>query len=385
MKIQKFIKVEPGENNNKFYDMVQINDNEWIGKYGRVGAKPQETKPYSRRCWESKARDRIRRKGYKDVTGVNAVKVNNELIGDERSIQFTDLLQSFSNSAFKANYIVDGSSVTQAKINQVQDYLNLMSTAKSLNDFNEYLIEVFSILPRNMKRVDEHIAHKSADFSKIVSLEQDNVDVLKGQIITIKGEGKRTLEEAYGLNIEPVSALEAAMLKKLMANQKDRYIEAFKVKNVNTEESFVSQVNTADNKTVWQLFHGSRNENWWSIVNNGLVLHPTSAVITGKMFGYGLYFANKAQKSIGYCSSRGSYWAKGNQEHGLLAVYKVHVGEQLNIKRRKSEHGQLTKERLKSYGNYDSVYAHGGADLRNDEFMVYDQSQATVEYLIKFK
>jgi len=31
------------------------------------------------------------------------------------------------------------------------------------------------------------------------------------------------------------------------------------------------------------------------------------------------------------------------------------------------------------------VYAHGGADLRNDEFIIYDGKQCTIAYLIEFQ
>jgi len=38
------------------------------------------------------------------------------------------------------------------------------------------------------------------------------------------------------------------------------------------------------------FFHGSRNENWWNIIKNGLQLNP-NAKITGKMLGHGIYLA----------------------------------------------------------------------------------------------
>lgn len=381
MKKITLIKVEPGENNNKIYEMVQLSADTWKGFYGRVGAKLQESPIYSMRIWDRKYRERIDKKGYKDVTSVNTTNTDSELIGDERSLAFADLLQRFSNKSFESNYIVDSSAVTQAKIDEVQAALNLMAVATDVNTFNDNLVNIFSILPRRMRRVDDHIAKSESDFSNIIALEQDNVDVLKGQVITFAGTGKQTLEEAYGLNISPVNASEQKFLKDLMKESKGRYIEAYKVSNVATQASMESYVSNSANQDVWQLFHGSRNENWWSILNNGLMLYPTSAKITGKMFGYGLYMANKARKSIGYCSSRGSYWANGTQDHGILAVYKVHVGKQMHIKRWKSEHKQLTKDKLKGH---DSVYAHGGADLRNDEFIIYDQHQCSVDYLIKF-
>ena len=41
--------------------------------------------------------------------------------------------------------------------------------------------------------------------------------------------------------------------------------------------------------------------------------------------------ADKAQKSIGYSSLSGSYWARGNSSTGFLALYKTHTGNQKHI------------------------------------------------------
>ena len=106
------------------------------------------------------------------------------------------------------------------------------------------------------------------------------------------------------------------------------------------------------------------------------------AVHTGSMFGDGIYGANKAQKSIGYTSLRGSYWASGSDNKAYLALFDFHVGNEKHIKNHTSDCYTLNKSRLEKEG-FDSVYAHGGADLRNDEFIVYDAAQVTVKYLVE--
>ena len=62
------------------------------------------------------------------------------------------------------------------------------------------------------------------------------------------------------------------------------------------------------------------------------MIRPSGAIHTGSMFGDGIYFANKAQKSIGYSSLRGSYWTNGGSNKGYLALFDVHVGNQKHIK-----------------------------------------------------
>jgi len=116
----------------------------------------------------------------------------------------------------------------------------------------------------------------------------------------------------------------------------------------------------------------------------GLVLRPANAIITGKMFGYGLYFADKFRKSLNYSSLWGSYWSGGQSNKAYLALYDVHLGHSLKIKKHQGWCSQLTAEKLKvKGGKYNSVFAQGGADLINNEYIVYHQSQCTVRYLVE--
>jgi poly [ADP-ribose] polymerase len=116
-------------------------------------------------------------------------------------------------------------------------------------------------------------------------------------------------------------------------------------------------------------------------MQTGLLIRPSGAVHTGSMFGDGIYFADKAQKSIGYSSLSGSHWTKGNENRAFLALFDVHVGNQ-----KKSYIIRLVVivyliVSLKD--GFDSVFAKGGADLRNNEFIVYNGAQCTVSHLIE--
>lgn len=51
-------------------------------------------------------------------------------------------------------------------------------------------------------------------------------------------------------------------------------------------------------------FHGSRVENWHSILRNGLKsMSGTAMQLNGSAHGKGIYFAPEAQHSLGYCGS----------------------------------------------------------------------------------
>ena len=38
---------------------------------------------------------------------------------------------------------------------------------------------------------------------------------------------------------------------------------------------------------------------------------------------------------------------------------------------------------LKKRGDYNSLFAEGGADLRNNEYIVYNQNQCNVKYIVE--
>ena len=120
-----------------------------------------------------------------------------------------------------------------------------------------------------------------------------------------------------------------------------------------------------------------------NIVQTGLIIRPSGVIHTGSMFGDGIYFADKCRKSIGYTSYRGSYWASGNDKTAYLAIYDVHVGNQKHIHNHTRDCYTLDEAKLKKE-NYDSVFAHGGADLRNNEYIVYNPDQCTIKYLVEF-
>ena len=132
------------------------------------------------------------------------------------------------------------------------------------------------------------------------------------------------------------------------------------------------------------MFHGSRSENWWSIINSGLVLRP-NAIISGKMFGSGIYFAPKARKSLGYTSLEGSYWANGSNKCGFMAVFEIHYGNPYVTYDNYNFDYDFSYKDLQKLGDYDCVHAKAGRSLRNDEIIIYQECQCTIKYLIELR
>ena len=54
------------------------------------------------------------------------------------------------------------------------------------------------------------------------------------------------------------------------------------------------------NKACELLIHGTRNPNIFSILKGGLILRPTNAVISGAVYGEGIYHSAHINKSLNY-------------------------------------------------------------------------------------
>lgn len=388
------------DNHNKYYRMTPHGDGFTV-EFGRVGASFQ-TASYPLSQWNKKYNEKIK-KGYVDQTRLVAdliVKTKNKSseyvpIGNKPVAEIVERLQMMAKKAIQDNYTISSNQVTQAMVDEAQSILIQLMGDLSVEAFNKTLIVLFSTIPRKMRKVVDYLASSSDDFSKIIQTEQDLLDVMRGQVIqhtvdkspsTEDTVYQTTILEAFGLQFSPITYEEEIKIKSCLGSCADKYHQAWKVENNKTQQKFNDFMKAEGNIPTKLLWHGSRNENWWSIVNSGLVLKPTNAVITGKMFGHGIYFATKARKSLGYTSISGSYWAKGSSNSAFMALYNVAYGKPYDAYSFDSQFYNLNYERLQGFSKgAHCLHAHEGQMLRNDEIIVYKEDQTTIQYLVELK
>lgn len=380
------------DNHNKVYRMNEEEGGVFVATYGRIGAAVQKRK-YPMRQWDTKYAEKIR-KGYTDVTSYHKEDHGSDErgylpIANEAVSNLVEKLLSAAKQSIKRNYRVTWKDVTQEMIMSANHILQRLSRLNDVNSFNEELIKLFTILPRKMVSVDAFLAKKERDISDILERETDLLNTMSAQVklsqnktetITSK---QQTILEASGMEIRLCTEQELENIRKyLTAESAGKLKNAYYVKNLQTETKFNDYCKAHDIKrgNVHFLYHGSRNENWWSILSAGLNLNP-KAVITGKMFGYGLYFANRAKKSINY-TSLGGFYTGEKEKNGYLAVYKVAYKNPLDVYSWKADYTSYRKGSLKEY---DAVYAHKGSMLLNDEIVVYDDAQTTIRYIIELE
>lgn len=405
----RYLVMVTDENNNKYYKQIPQGDGTWVAEYGRVGYAPQK-RSYPMSQWESKYNEKIR-KGYVDRTNliqdlVSEVKPKTRSeyreIEDKAIAEIVQRLQDMAKKAISENYTVASEAVTQAMVDKAQDLITRLADYKSKPAFNNCLKEIFVTIPRKMAKVQDYLANSSGDFAEIIKREQDLLDVMRGQIYQKPIEDnkeenkeddseKQTILEYNGLVFEPCTKDDIAKIKVALGESARKFKNAWKVTNIATQKRYDDFVKKNKIKETRLLFHGSRNENWWSIIKTGLVLRPTNAVITGKLYGIGTYFAPKAQKSIGYTSLQGSYWAGGRSDTGFLGLMEVAYGTPYDVYDFNSKYHQMDYELLQKFKKgANCLHAHAGASmgysaLRNDEIVIYKEEQCTIKYLVEIK
>lgn len=390
------IKVEPDANNNKYYEMKDNEDGTFTAYYGRVGYDPQKsTYPISR--WQAIYSQKTNsRKGYTDITHLRAKEDTGEqkdrLDTNSRIVRdiFTFLLSATKETVSK-NYLLPVSGVTEAMVNEAQSILDDLvdNRDKMLWDrFNRSLVDLFKVLPRQMRQVQDNLLLLDGDVlgsaGRIIQNEQDLLDSLKGQIVVIQNDASTqttSLFNALGIKVSDITSQDEQLIKRQLSDISSMYYQAISVTNLKAQKRYTEWLQNCSNQESMMLWHGSRHQNWISLLQKGLLLNPVGAIIMGKMFGYGLYFAPRAKKSLGYTSYHNSYWAGGNSNRAYMGLFEVHVG---NIKRYQTSQSSLTFDKVRQMG-YDSVMGEKGYSLINDEIIVYNEAQTNIKYLVELR
>ena len=222
IKPRYLVMVTASANNNKYYKQIPHGDS-WTAEYGRVGSSPQR-REYSMSQWESKYKEKLR-KGYVDQSELveDLIQVEKPKKSEYREIEnkaiaeIVERLQAMARQAISDNYTISSNKVTQAMIDEAQDVLTSLLNATNVEDFNNILLKLFTVIPRKMGNVQDYLADSSKDFSKIIQKEQDLLDVMKGQVVQkqviekseVKDDNKseNTILEQLGLVLDRKSVV----------------------------------------------------------------------------------------------------------------------------------------------------------------------------------
>ena len=374
MKYAYLIKVEPGENNNKFYEMTQVDSNNFVAKYGRVGGHTAEVS-YSMSRWNRTLSSKLsKRKGYVDVTELHVVETADSIAlpTEQRLNDLFSYLITISNTSFKNNYIGSGNAITSLQIEEAQRLLNTMVpfiNDSDIDTFNDLLVELLRVIPRHLgNNVKDRLATSIEQAKEIHQRETDNLDNANVQS---KLGSNGVLTDNLGIEISAIDVNED--IDKLFGNSVKRIKNVFSVSNTQTQKLFDDFVRLRNNKDSRLLVHGTNEINVLPILEQGLQIRPAAH---GRMLGHGIYLSDMPEKSLNYI----------NGKRKFMFVFQTHVGNVLTCDGRNMVKHYSASE-LDTLG-YNCVYVPSGTNtgwrnLTYSEYCVYNVQQVTVKYLLE--
>lgn len=388
--------VNPESNNYKFY---------WLkpgisgigATYGRIGSERGEMfgtrdlqQPYKSYLYWIRYYEKLS-KGYTDMSDVylqsspvkkKAVKAPLQTSVSKVSKASQQLyiqLKAYAHHVVETS--LKNSTVTVEQVRASKKFLNQMGQRKTVSGFNAQLLNLLAVCPRKVRHVNELLAQSKSDFANIMYREENLIAAMEA----VAGDlpDTKTSDGSFeDLGIEVYFATDKQkneVLRHLSDTLKPQVKTVYRVINKAHKKRFDAYLKDEHIKTVKQLWHGSRNENWFSILDSGLQLNP-NARITGKMFGHGIYFAPSSMKSWNYTSYYGTSWANGNEDRGFMGLYATAYGKPLDV----YAPNDYTQSALKQQ-NKNCVHAHAGNYLYNDEIIFYSESAMLLNYIVEFE
>lgn len=305
-----------------------------------------------------------------------AEMVNQKSLGQNVTLDdFNNILVGRNNNAY--NFTTDKNCLLFAVERQRGEAKNMMAKTTDIKEWNE-------IYDRELKKVDalegEYLLHQNKNKQLNTNL---NINPKKRDILT-----------ENGISVEEISYKEEDMILDMLRKKnwqglenESRYVQAFKMTNSSSKEHFDKFVkdNNIKKDDIKLLWHGSRTQNQWSLLNKGLILN-SGAIRTGSAFGNGLYFATNSQKSANYTGlkanqGRSKNWVNGSaKEYGYLLLCDVVMGKSYEPT---TTNSSLNERTIRAKGCL-STYAKKGI-FQDDEIIVYNQNQVNVRYIVELQ
>ena len=233
------------------------------------------------------------------------------------------------------------------------------------------------------------ISQQKNMLESLFKIEKDYLGVMTRNTLKLLNADIEVLEQ----DSEIYNLIETYIKNTSVQGFKLNVIEIFKVQRHEEVERYAPFKNFTNRQL---LLHGSRIENFASIIRNGLKISNRK-----NLFGHGIYFADIASKSANYC--------KNDQGIGILALCEVALGNIFELDGfRGLNHLPSNFDSVKALGKFhpDIAQTHTTDDgvliplgevnvgynrnvfnkmLLYNEYIVYNESQIKLKYLVKFK
>jgi poly [ADP-ribose] polymerase len=420
-KYAMLVKVDAGENNNKFYEIIWHDDDTVTARYGRNGDNGVTEQKGSgeaifNKVYKAKT---SASKGYKEVDILTTsgttptttplrntplieiakrdIANNNPVMAAllERLAQINkyELLKATGDQIDIVNGVVQTvlGPVTLDAVSKARAELLSLDTFIQKQDFGtkyaDHLNQYLTFIPQKVPRKrgwDQDF------FTSITTFQQQNglldqietsiqnykpVDTTQGTVVEqakIFGHSLALVEDDK--IIDRIKKFYSSNMNHGHASSHLKLKRVYAVANPEGHARYQAVMDKIGNEM--QLWHGTRAFNVLSILKGGLII-PTSAGgyhITGRMFGDGLYFSDQSTKSLNYAYG---YWGGGSRDNNcFMFLADVSMGKPY------VPSGPFSKS---IPTGYDSCHAIGGkSGVQNNEMIVYNLNQAKLSYLCEF-
>ena len=390
--------IDPEKNAYKYYKLEKVGD-KVRASYGRMGTKKGElfgerSYDYDLSMFWIKYFEKIQ-KGYKDYSELyldgereSCSKQNHDAITKPNSASerlFAKLNNFAKKAVEEAEVFVP---ITETILTTSKQLIDQLRKDESVDSFNKDLLELMSILQRPVRTGDgmgvrEQLAIDESDFKRIILREADLLQAMEGYFY---GNGLKTAVydfKKYGVSVFIANEKQKRQVMSHLSETLQKKVkEVYRVIPKEQQKRFNDYLEKNDIHRVKQLWHGSRNQNWMSIMVNSLQLNP-DAIITGKMFGSGIYFAPSSMKSWNYTSYMGASWSKGTSSTAFMGLYAVAYGRPKDVDQ---WNGHTDYKQLVKDNHCNCLHAHAEKGfLRNDEIVFYDEAAMVMNYIVEFE
>lgn len=382
--------VNSESNNYKFYEMTD-DGSQIIAHYGRINADSGErsgkrSTSFSRDMFWIRYYEKLS-KGYEDFSEVfeqsedyvpESATVSTERDDNPDALALFDKLYQFAKGHIAEHtHLTEKPTVAQVK--KAGDLLEHLTQATGVKAFNRTLKQLMVLIPRKIEvgsgdSVDNYMAERTANFSDIISRERDLYRAMKG----VQQNTSSDTFQQHNVMVFPANEKQKQeVLNHLEDSERRQVKNIYRVIPCDQRRRFNEYCKTHQIDEVRELWHGSTNENWLSIIENSVSLDHACY----GMFGRGLYFAPSSNKSQGYTSNRGSYWANGNDSTYYMGLFATAFGKPLMV----VGSGNYDENDMKSH-HTDCVYAkRENTSLRRDEVVFYNNDAVLLNYVVEFE
>ena len=300
----------------------------------------------------------------------------------------TKALTSTVNASITANGIETPLGIlTLGQIDKGQDILDQITKAfqsrvKNKSDkLTELSGDFYTVIPHRFGRTRAAAQAAIIKSANQINEKQETLQLMR-DMLNINGDSNVLVSsevdkkyQALNCLIEPIDSAEFKKMKKYVENSTVK--ASVSVKNIwKVRRKGEYEVFTKDIGNKRQLFHGSSPKNWVGILSRGLLLPKivTTLGVTrtdGGWLGNGIYFGDAACTSKYYADS-------GKRGTKFMTIAEVALGKM-------QKYRQITYGINKPANGYNSCWGVRGSSFSDDEFVIYDEKQQYLQYLVEFK